>query len=209
MAKAGNNLLPLRMGDAVRAQYLKDKAGVPYSKAVASIFAESPGLLFLGAIVLFFALFAASRKGDLLAGALCWGCLWRFWQHQGVGRGSRQVSQGRSAGGSRFRRAPPETAFPKPVQGSGSSLHHPFWMLTLAASYCGLRSCCLRSAVGSGILDRLRVLFHPGAVGPGFIGTYHAAMAGSLAVMGYDLAAYPAVPIAVHLLQFIPQTALG
>jgi uncharacterized membrane protein YbhN (UPF0104 family) len=212
VAKAGNNLLPLRMGDAVRAQYVKDRAGVPYSGAVASIFAESAlDLLFLGAIVLFFALFAASRKGALLAGALL----------LGVPLAILAASKALGAVPDRLRRAGPLT-----VLGSvGLHLKRLFrspsrvpvllyttllWMLTLAASYCGLRmllpSVSMLGVVSSIVFVYFSILV-PSA--PGFIGTYHAAMAGSLAVMGYDLAAYPAVPIAVHLLQFIPQTALG
>ncbi|MFO7626235.1 MAG: lysylphosphatidylglycerol synthase domain-containing protein, partial [Candidatus Fermentibacteraceae bacterium] len=68
ISKAGNNLLPLRMGDAVRAQYIRDKDGIPYSGSAASILAESLlDLLLLSLIVLVYGVSIASVKGIFLS----------------------------------------------------------------------------------------------------------------------------------------------
>lgn len=212
IAKAGNNILPLRIGDAVRTQYLRDKADVPYPRAIASIFAESAlDLAVLGLIVLLFAFFEASEKGFMLAAVLLVvapALLFVLWR--ALGAGSRKTDR---SGLFHAVRA---------VLGHlGSFLHSRrktpvllytllLWILTFGASFCGLRmflpSVSLLGALTAIVFVYFSILV-PSA--PGFIGTYHAAIAGSLVVMGYDLSGFPAVPIAVHLLQFIPQTALG
>ena len=212
IAKAGNNLLPLRMGDAIRAQYLRDRANVPYSRAIASFFAESVlDLVLLGMILLTFALFVASSKGYLLAAILIVGLpvvLLAGWKVSGSLRGKMCNSGLITALGSiRDHLGSIVRIRAKTAVILYSLL---LWTLTLAACYCGLRmflpSVTLLGVVAAIVFVYFSILV-PSA--PGFIGTYHAAMAGSLLVMGYDLASYPAVPIAVHLLQFVPQTVIG
>jgi len=212
IAKAGNNIFPLRIGDAIRTQYLRDKESVPYSRTIASIFAESAlDLALLGVIVLSFALFAASAKGYYLAIALLVGLPLSLFLAWKVLKASR----------SKFRK----TGLFRVLESIGGQLRSIslirkklsvilytmlLWSLTLGASYCGLKM-FLPSVSLLGVMAAIVFLYFSILVpsAPGFIGTYHAAMAGSLIVMGYDLASYPAVPIAVHLLQFVPQTVIG
>jgi glycosyltransferase 2 family protein len=212
IAKAGNNLLPLRMGDAIRAQFIRDRAGVPYSRAAASILAESVlDLLFLGAIVLLFGIFMASKKGILLASALLVALpLLGFLAVKTAGHLPLRV-----------RRSRPVLAVSKVVghlrrisEGRNRiallASTAVLWILTLFTSYCGLMI-FLPEVTVLGVLATIVFVYFSVLVpsAPGFIGTYHAAIAGSLALMGYELSGYPAAPIAIHLFQFIPQTAIG
>ncbi|MDM7992993.1 MAG: lysylphosphatidylglycerol synthase transmembrane domain-containing protein [Candidatus Fermentibacter sp.] len=212
IAKAGNNLLPLRMGDAMRAQFIRDRAGVPYSRSVASILAESVlDLFFLGAIVLVFGVFLASSRGLLLAAAILVAVpLLAFLAMkipgrlpQGIRRSAPCAVLGKIAGHLRSMAAGPRW---NGLLVSTSAL----WILTLATSYCGLRM-FLPEVPLLGVIATIVFVYFSVLVpsAPGFIGTYHAAVAGSLALMGYDLCDFPAAPVAIHLLQFVPQTLTG
>ncbi len=212
IAKAGNNLLPLRMGDAVRAQFIRDRAGVPYSRSAASILAESVlDLLFLGAIVLVFGVFIASRRGLLLAAAILVAVPALAFLAVRI--------PGMLPGG--IRRSAPFAVFRKIAGHLKAMAAGPrrtgllvstsaLWILTLATSYCGLRM-FLPEVPFLGVIAAIVFVYFSVLVpsAPGFIGTYHAAVAGSLALMGYDLRDYAAAPIAIHLLQFLPQTVSG
>ncbi len=212
IAKAGNNLLPLRMGDAVRTQYLRDCEGIPYSTTAASILAETAlDLVMLGLLVLFFALFAASATGVMMSVALLAGIPLAVFLFT---RGARFVPRllRRSFV---FNVIGLLTARLRLILSSGNriaviALTALLWIVTLSASYSGLRM-FLPHVGFMGVISSIVFVYFSVLVpsAPGFIGTYHAALAGSLAVMGYSLAEYPAVPIVLHLLQFIPQTIIG
>jgi uncharacterized membrane protein YbhN (UPF0104 family) len=200
------------MGDTIRAQYIRDREGVPYSRSVASILAEAVlDLLFLGVILLLFGIYMASRNGILLASALL------------VLLPLLGVLAVRTAGSLplRIRRSRPVLAVSKvigqlryiskgknriAVLASTAIL----WIFTLFTSYCGLKI-FLPEVTVLGVLTTIVFVYFSVLVpsAPGFIGTYHAAIAGSLALMGYELSSYPAAPIVIHLLQFIPQTLIG
>lgn len=212
ISKAGNNLLPLRMGDAVRAQYVRDRAGVPYSRSAASILAESIlDLVLLGAIVLVYGIILASRRGMLLAAVLLaaipalvyLGVKLPGRLPERIRHSAPIVLLGRIAGHLRAMSA---------GKGRNALLASTLalWILTLATSYCGLRM-FLPSVPFLGVIATIVFVYFSVLIpsAPGFIGTYHAAVAGSLALMGYDLRDYAAAPVAIHLLQFIPQTVSG
>jgi len=212
ISKAGNNLLPLRMGDAVRAQFVRDRAGIPYSRSAASILAESIlDLVLLGAIVLVFGVFLASRRGMVLAAVLLAaipalvllavklpGRLPARIRHS-----APLVLFGRISGHLK-------TMYGKNGRNALLASTLALWALTLSTSYCGLRM-FLPSVSFLGVIATIVFVYFSVLIpsAPGFIGTYHAAVAGSLALMGHDLRDYAAAPVAIHLLQFIPQTLAG
>ncbi len=213
IAKAGNNLLPLRMGDAVRSQYIRDKAGVPYSRSAASILAESVlDLAMLGVLVLAYAAAAVSTRGLLyglgmlvvLPMAIVAVIAAEKRRKHSIAREGGLVSLVHKVAGHlsvmmRGRRAPFVLAATALV-----------WIHALATSWCGLRA-FLPTVTPLGMIATIVFVYLSVLVpsAPGFVGTYHAAVAGSLALMGYNLASYPAAPIAIHLLQFLPQTLIG
>jgi hypothetical protein len=213
IAKAGNNLLPLRMGDALRAQYIRDKAGVPYTRSVASILAESVlDLCLLGLLVLVYAVLAASSRGlvygIVMLVALPAGAWLAF-------LAVKRVVSGRSPGSGIAGTISRVIHHLSGILGGGRapalvSSTVVLWALTLVTSWCGLRiflpHVTLLGVLSTIVFVYLSVLV-PSA--PGFVGTYHAAIAGSLAVMGFSLSEYPAAPVLIHLLQFLPHTLIG
>jgi uncharacterized membrane protein YbhN (UPF0104 family) len=84
------------------------------------------------------------------------------------------------------------------------------WTHAVAASYCGLRM-CLPIVTFEGVLASIVFVYFSVLIpsAPGFMGTYHAAVAGSMALMGYGLKEYPLAPVLIHGLQYLPQTAIG
>jgi len=212
IAKAGNNLLPFRMGDAVRTQYIKDKAGIPYSTTAASIIAETAlDLAMLGLFVLVFALFVASTKGMLLSLILLIGVPASFLL---LVKGKAMIP--------RFVRESKLFVIASILMGrlrliirnknriAVLMISALLWCVTLSASYAGLMM-FLPEVGFMGVISAIVFVYFSVLVpsAPGFVGTYHAALAGTLAIMGYSIAEYPAVPIVLHLLQLVPQTLIG
>jgi len=213
IAKATNNILPLRAGDAVRAQFARDLLGVSYSRSVVSLLAElAMDLFFLCLLGTAFALlWSKGRAGMALA---CAGgivavasVVLALWKRPGSGPGAHAGGLRRLAGMVRWR-AGSIVSGPGGRKALGWSVL--LWTYTVAMTFCGLRMCLpsvtVEGAVAAIVFVYLSVLV-PSA--PGFIGTYHAAIAGSMALMGYPLEAYPLAPLLVHLLQFLPQTIIG
>lgn len=212
IAKAGNNILPFRMGDAVRTQYIRDRAGIPYSTSAASIIAETAlDLVMLGILVLVFALSVASTRGMLLSIILL----------TVIPASVLLLSKGRSLLPMFLRRSrlfiiagvlvgKLRSIIANRNRSAVLGVSALLWCVTLAASYAGLRM-FLPHAGLMGVLSAIVFVYFsvllPSA--PGFVGTYHAALAGTLAIMGYSIAEYPAVPIVLHLLQLLPQTLIG
>jgi len=212
IAKAGNNIFPLRIGDAIRAQYIRDKDGIPYSVAAASVLAESfLDLLLLSLIVLLFGVSIASGKGILLS----------FLILISLSIVILLLFKGKVLIPDRLRDTGPICLLRSiAIRLKGIVFARSkftifaftalLWLVTLLSSYCGLRI-FLPSVSVLGVVSLIAFVYFsvlmPSA--PGFVGTYHAAVAGSLAVMGYSINEYPVIPIAVHLLQYIPQTAIG
>ncbi|NMC34345.1 MAG: flippase-like domain-containing protein [Veillonellaceae bacterium] len=213
ISKAGNNLLPMRMGDAVRSQFVRDRAGVPYSRSAASILAESAlDLSMLGVLVLVYAAAVVSGRGLIYGLGLL------------VALPLAVITLLSAEKRLKNRPAPSKglvSLFHKLTGHFGTMLRDgkaPFvlaatvliWIHALAASWCGLRA-FLPSVTPLGVVSTIVFVYLSVLVpsAPGFVGTYHAAVAGSLALMGFSLASYAAAPVAIHLLQFIPQTIIG
>lgn len=210
IGKAGNNLFPLRIGDAIRVQFVRDRTGIPYRRAVSSLACEM--LLDTGVLALLavgFALFAARKYGSVLQVGLgilvgimlLFGILLLVSKRQFGGRilkllgilGSQLGSMLSGRGGLAVLL---RTAL--------------LWAYTIFTAWCGLRillpEVSFVGAISSVVLVYFAALI-PSA--PGFIGSYHAAVAASLEVMGYSFRDYASLPVVVHALQFIPQTLLG
>lgn len=213
IAKAVNNLLPLRAGDAIRAQFAHDRMRIPYSGSAASLIAELAIDLFVLCVLgLGFALFTTHLHPLLLpisaAGAISiaavalllpWWTARNRTRERGVIRGFLHRTVGKISG----------------LVSGKRRLQAVFWSIliwahALAASYCGLRM-CLPVVTLQGTLASILFVYLSVAVpsAPGFIGTYHAAVVGSMAIMGYSIIDYPAVPVVIHALQMIPQTLIG
>ena len=209
--KACNNLFPLRMGDAVRVQYLRDRAGLPYRRTVASLIGETMmDLAFLALTGILFALLAINRYGRILTIALIvllaiglLSALAVFYSRRkggtaGISRVLHTLStqMGEMASGARGVRILAATLL--------------LWGYTIAASYCGLRM-MLPSVSAVGVLGSIALVYFAAMIpsAPGFIGSYHAAVATSLGLMGYSFSEYASLPIVVHALQFIPQVLIG
>lgn len=213
IGKATNNLLPFRAGDAIRAQYSRDVMGVPYSRSVASLFAEMAADGFVLCILgLCFAILTSYGNPAIIAAF-------------GGGAGLvvlavailaiRRRSEVRSPSG-RVRLLLHKISLHVSSIASGSSRWRAtawslaIWAHAIAASYCGLRM-CLPTVTPGGVLASIVFVYFSVLIpsAPGFMGTYHAAVAGSMALMGYGLEEYPLAPVLIHGLQYIPQTAIG
>lgn len=211
LGKACNNLFPLRMGDAVRVQYLRDRAGLPYRRTVASLIGETlMDLGFLSVIGILFALLAMDRYGRiltmaliiLLAIALVSALALLYSRRRGGAAGVAGVLHALStqmrdmASGTRGVKVLAATLL--------------LWAYTIAASYCGLRM-MLPSVSAIGVLGSIVLVYFAALIpsAPGFIGSYHAAVAASLGLMGYSFSEYASLPIVVHALQFVPQVLAG
>jgi glycosyltransferase 2 family protein len=211
IGKACNNLFPLRMGDAVRVQYLRDRAGLPYRRTVASLIGETlMDLAFLALIGAVFALLAMREYGRILSIALV--------VLAAIALASTAVIL-------HSRRKKPGTGIPgllhalstqmremssghRGLRVLGSTLC--LWIYTIVTAYCGLRI-MLPSVSAIGVLGSIVLVYFAALIpsAPGFIGSYHAAVATSLGLMGYAFADYASLPIIVHALQFIPQVLIG
>lgn len=211
LGKACNNILPLRMGDAVRVQFLRDRGGVPYRRAVASLLGETLiDLGFLALLAVAFALLSLERHGSVLVAGM--GLLALL----GLAAAGLALLRGRGAGrggiaglilavtgqlgdmASRDRRA------------AVAAMTLLLWTHTLVTAWCGLRM-LLPSVTPAGVAGSIVLVYFAALIpsAPGFIGSYHAAVAASLEVMGYRFADYPSLPILVHALQFVPQVIAG
>jgi len=213
IAKATNNLLPLRAGDAIRAQYARDRLAVPYSRSAASLVAELAidlfvlcllGLCFaalsLEGRVPVLAVCAAGAAG-IVSGVLVLG----RWAGRPEGSGRGRVGSF-LAGTARH-----VSAMFSGRSGRAALRWTPvIWAHAFVTSYCGLRM-CLPSVSPEGALASILFVYLSVIVpsAPGFVGTYHAAVAGSMAVMGYRLVDNPLAPLLIHVLQLIPQTVIG
>ena len=213
IAKAGNNLLPFRLGDAVRIQFVKDRCSIPYKRSLSSILGEMVLDLFVLAILAIIASFiiasipsyygyvimvfvliflamivliSKTRLGDKLKtknGLL--GLLFQIANNTYTILLSRNVL---------------------PVLYTTLFL----WGYTACMIWVGLRM-ILPSVSITGVIATIIFTYLSATIpsAPGFIGTYHAAIAGGLIVMGYSFGEYPAVPVLMHLIQYVPQTLIG
>ena len=212
IAKAGNNILPLRFGDVIRSQYVKDKDNIPYSISLPSILSEifldlsalaiiavvyslinpsfsSLGYFLLSGLIAVTAIFVVIYRMDLANKYTGANKLILILQRMIIGILSSFSSKS----------IIPIIAYTVFL-----------WCYTLFMTFAGLRM-ILPEVSLPGVLATIVFAYLTATIpsAPGFIGTYHAAIAAGILVMGYSLSDYPAVPILVHLVQYIPQTAIG
>lgn len=213
IAKATNNLLPFRAGDAIRAQYSRDLARVSYSRSVASLFAEMAMDCFLLCLLgICFAVASSDTDSVMIAGfaagLLAVGVLTILLTFRRRARTNQLEGGIRGFIHKMLRHSTSILAGSPGRRAAAWSLA--IWVHAVAASYFGLRI-CLPSISLPGLLSSIVFVYFSVLVpsAPGFMGTYHAAIAGSMAIMGYNLMEYPLVPVLIHGLQFIPQTAIG
>ncbi len=211
IGKACNNLFPLRMGDAIRVQYLRDKAGLPYRRTVASLIGETlMDLSFLALIGILFALLAVRQYGRILSVALivllaialvCTAALLHS-RRGGAGGGISRILHALST---QMREMATGTRGMKVL-----ATTFLLWTYTIVTAYCGLRT-MLPSVSALGVLGSIVLVYFAALIpsAPGFIGSYHAAVATSLGLMGYSFSDYASLPIIVHALQFVPQVLIG
>jgi glycosyltransferase 2 family protein len=210
IAKAGNNLFPLRIGDAIRVQYVRDRGGVPYRRVVSSLVCEM--LLDTGVLALLavgFTLLAARKYGPVLLAGLgilaailvLSAALLLLSRRRNRGHalellGILGTQLGGMLSGKRGLAVLLRTAF--------------LWAYTILTAWCGLRI-LLPDVSFSGAMSSVVLVYFAALIpsAPGFIGSYHAAVAASLEFMGYSFWEFASLPVVVHALQFIPQTLLG
>jgi uncharacterized membrane protein YbhN (UPF0104 family) len=213
IAKATNNVLPFRSGDAIRAQYARDHLGVSYSRSAASLLAELAIDVFLLCLLgIGFAVLSSHGEGSIFivcaAGAFLIAIVFLV---LGL-RPRRESSKPAGRLGSIVRKIRWHIVSIISGRGGRRAL---FWSLAIwayavALTYCGLKM-CLPSVTLEGAMAAIVFVYFSVIIpsAPGFVGTYHAAIAGSMAVMGYSLQNYPLAPLLIHILQLVPQTAIG
>lgn len=212
IAKAGNNILPLRLGDVIRSQYVKDNDNIPYSTSLPSILSEI--FLDLSALAIIAIVYSlidptfSSLGYFLLSGLII--------VTSGFFIISRIDLVNKYSGKNKL-----ILILLKMV----SSILNTFnsksiipilvytiflWCYTLFVTFAGLKMILPQVSL-PGVLATIVFTYLTATIpsAPGFIGTYHAAIAAGILVMGYAISDYPAVPILIHLVQYIPQTVIG
>lgn len=213
MAKATNNVLPFRAGDAIRAQYSRDVLGAPYSRSAAALLAEMAVDVFLLCLLgLGFAALSSHGDGRILAicaaGAFLTAAALVFTSRCCRKEPGRTQGRLRALAGKVGRHV--SSIFSGPGGRSALAWSLAIWAHAVVTTYCGLRM-CLPSVSAEGAVACIVFVYLSVVVpsAPGFVGTYHAAVAGSMAVMGYGLRQYPLAPLLIHILQLVPQTGIG
>jgi len=212
ISRAGNNLMPFRIGDLVRIQYAKDKGSVPYTASVSGVFLElviDMGILSVMGIVFslvtgsfpVIAVISAAVMLMLAAGLL--------YLH---GRGTDGSSKPRGWLPSLLLRLTARLrglTFSRSLV-TGLLLSVPLWCMTLFSTYAGFRM-LLPHVSMMGLFGGVVLIFLSATIpsAPGFIGTYHAAVGAAIILMGYDFAGYSALPVLLHGTQYIVQTVVG
>ena len=212
VAKAGNNILPLRLGDVIRTQYIKDNDNIPYSTSLPSILSEI--FLDLSALAIISIIYSLidptfSSLGYFLLFALIIVTSSFFMI-------SRFDLVNKYAGENK-----PILFLLKMIFSILNTFNSKsilpillytifLWCYTLFMTYAGLRMLLPQVSL-PGVLATIVFTYLTATIpsAPGFIGTYHAAIAAGILVMGYSISNYPAVPILIHLVQYIPQTTIG
>lgn len=211
VGKAGNNLLPARIGDAMRIQMTRDISGAPYRRVVASVLAETVlDLSVLAVLTLLLAFLAAGRANILQAGLAAAAVLAAVFAVILHGGPSRLLQRGRG-----------------PARAAGLILEHvarsirergtrvllttgAIWASALASSWAGLEA-FLPGVTPVGVIASIVFVYFSVLIpsAPGFIGSYHAAVAGAVLLMGYGFDEHAALPLVLHLVQYVIQTSAG
>lgn len=212
VGKAGNNLLPARIGDAMRIQMTRDLSGAPYRRVVASVLAETVlDLSVLAVLTLLLAFLAAGRANILQAGlaaAAILAAVFAVILHGGPSRLLLRSGRG-------------------PARAAGLILEHvarsirergarvllttgAIWVSALASSWSGLEA-FLPGVTPVGVIASIVFVYFSVLIpsAPGFIGSYHAAVAGAVLLMGYGFEEHAALPLVLHLVQYVMQTSAG
>jgi len=212
IAKAGNNLLPLRIGDLIRTQFVKDLNSIPYAISLSSILVEifldliclailaigysffdptfsSIGYIILAILLIISMLFFILLKSN---------CLKKYADT------NKLISMLLRTLNSIYEVLRSGNIFPVLL------ITFILWCFTLLLSFTALRM-LLPNVTLYGVVATIVFTYLAATIpsAPGFIGTYHAAVAAGILVMGYSISDYPAVPILIHLVQYIPQTIIG
>ena len=212
ISKTGNNILPLRLGDAVRVQFIKDRGNVSYSTSLPSILTETfLDLAALAVIAIIYSLLDTSFSsiGYLIFAALCIALL-AFFLITKFNLTEKYSGQNRLIILTlKMAKTIPATFLSKgivPIILTTLFLWVFILLMTFSALEMMLPFVSIQGVISTLIFTYL-VAIVPSA--PGFVGTYHAAISAGIIVMGYSIADYAALPILVHIVQYIPQTSIG
>jgi len=212
ISRAGNNLLPLRIGDLVRIQYAKDRGGVSYGAGTSGVFLEL--VIDLGVLSVLGLVFCFTT-GTFLVIAVIALCIMAmlgaglFYLH------GRKDTPGKVGGGLfsalmlRFADRLRGLTFSRSLV-HGLLLTIPVWAATLLSTYAGFRLFLPHVSL-IGLFGGLVLIFFSATIpsAPGFIGTYHAAVGAAIIMMGYQFAEYAALPVVLHMTQYLVQTVVG
>ena len=212
ISKAGNNLLPFRIGDLVRTQYVKDMNAIPYSISISSILVEIfLDLLCLAILAIGYTIFDPSFSSIgyimlsilLIVGLLCFILFKSNLLQKYAGSNKIVFMLLRTLNGV-YEVVRSKNILPVLL------VTFLLWCFTILLSFTALRM-LLPDVTFSGVVATIVFTYLAATIpsAPGFIGTYHAAIAAGILVMGYSISDYPAVPILVHIVQYIPQTIIG
>lgn len=210
ISRAGNNILPFRVGDLLRIQFARDEGGVSYSASSAAVLVEM--VIDLGFLCLFgILLFALTvSHGEIVLVAVSVALimavvLWVLSRDDGEPchtRGFRALI-GRLR--KQLRKTLSSQRLPRALL-----LSLMIWSVSFLSVYGGLRLMLPQVSI-AGLLCAVVLIFFTAMVpsAPGFIGTYHASVAGAIVFMGYEFQPLSALPVVMHLSQFIVQVAGG
>jgi len=212
ISRAGNNLLPLRIGDLVRIQYARDRGGVSYAAATSGVFLEL--VIDLAVLSVLGLVFCFATGTFLVIGAVAL-CLLVV---LGAGllylRGRKDRPAGEAGGRfgalmARFADRLHGLTFSRSLP-MGLLLSVPVWAVTLLSTYAGFRMMLPHVSL-LGLFGGMVLIFFSATIpsAPGFIGTYHAAAGAAVLMMGYRFEDYSALPVVLHMTQYVTQTVAG
>lgn len=210
ISRAGNNLLPFRVGDLLRMQFARDEGGVSYSASSAAILAEMVidiGFLCVFGTLLFVLTVTHGEVAVATAGAalITLLFLWLLTRESGGSEHSGGISLLLFRFRRQLRRAFSIQRLPRALL-----LSSLIWLASFGSVYGGLRL-MLPEVSLAGLLCAVVLIFFAAMIpsAPGFVGTYHAAVAGAIVFMGFDFQSFSALPVVMHLSQFIVQVIAG
>ena len=210
----GNNILPFRMGELVRAYFLGKRAGLAVSKVIGTIILERVlDILVILLLVIMIPLFAnipeqlqgsasfAVALGLALIAVTIWAS--RGESLAWVPAKLRDIAENIRRGFASVRSRQSMAAI-----FAGTLI---IWALYLASLHAGLAALGLelsRTEVYALFVATTVVVAIPSA--PGFVGTYHAMVIFMLVnVMGYETGQAQAAAVILHAIGYIPYTVIG
>ena len=210
----GNNVLPLRMGEIVRAYFLGKSTGLGTSKVIGTIILERVLDMLTVVLLLLLAPLVAYIPPELSGSAKIAGAMGLLlavltWWASNTGNVNwvpeklRVVAENVRSGFASIRRR--ETVVPMLT---GTAI---IWAFYLASFYAALAAMGLQLSPAetySLFVATTVVVAIPSA--PGFIGTYHAMVIFMLVnVMGNELGQAQAAAVMLHAIGFLPYTLIG